>query len=174
MSEQPKSNFQRIFDPIIMQAPQLAPKNTYCIHEWLAAGYDIDKDILPAIEEACKLGTRSIFSFSFFAGFIKRMHTKRLSAEAVSKAPSAITGYLPAHKADEAPELTPEQRATLRTNLNQLAKQLASLPAWVCPKYEAALAEKNKGLPAPSKEEIEAMRVRVPELMKIAERSVMR
>lgn len=77
--------FERIYGHITDLAPQLAPKNTYVIHEWLASGYDTEKDIIPAIDIACKKGTRTIQSFAFFTGFIKRKHTERLQQAAMPK-----------------------------------------------------------------------------------------
>lgn len=75
------SAFQSIYETIIAKAPQLAPKSTYAIHEWLAAGYDLEKDILPAVEETLKRGTLSIKSFAFFTMNIQRKNEQRIKAK---------------------------------------------------------------------------------------------
>lgn len=77
--------FERIYNYICELAPQLAPKNTYTIREWVAQGYSTEKDVIPAIDEACKRGTRSIYSFSFFTHAIERQHSKRLQQDKTCK-----------------------------------------------------------------------------------------
>ena len=73
--------FQQIYTLIISKAPELAAKNTHIIREWLAS-YDTEKDILPAIEIALKRGVKTIYSFAFFTGYIRRQHEERIKREA--------------------------------------------------------------------------------------------
>lgn len=70
--------FKTVYDYITDKCPQLAPKNTYVIHEWLANGYDAEKDVIPAVDESTKRGTTSIFSFNFFTHAIKQNNAKRV------------------------------------------------------------------------------------------------
>lgn len=72
--------FQRIYETIISKAPQLAAKSTHCVNEWLASGYDLEKEIIPAIEDSLKKGSHSIYSFGFFTSGIKRMNESRIKA----------------------------------------------------------------------------------------------
>ncbi len=88
--------FKRIYEYAIDKAPQLAPRNTHIIHEWLAKGYDAEKDIIPAIEQATKHGANAIHSFAYFSGYINKNHEKRIKE---------------AHKPIE---LTAEQRNAMR------------------------------------------------------------
>jgi hypothetical protein len=80
-------SFQRVYEHITWNkhCPQLAPKNTRAISEWIAAGYDTDKDIIPAINEALKHGGRTIFSFGYFTGFIRKKHEARIKEDAQPK-----------------------------------------------------------------------------------------
>lgn len=70
--------FERVFNHIVDLCPHLMPKNTYCIYEWLAAGYDPEKDIIPAVDYATRNGVRCIQAFSYFTGAIRKFHAKRL------------------------------------------------------------------------------------------------
>jgi hypothetical protein len=72
--------FERIYTHCIDKAPQLAPRNTYVIHEWIANGYDVERDIIPAIDAATKHGGKTIHSFAFFTGFIRTHNEKRIKA----------------------------------------------------------------------------------------------
>lgn len=73
--------FQRVYEYGILKAPQLAPRNTHCIHEWLSYGYDPEKDIIPAIDIATKAGSRTIQSWSYFTGLIRTMNDRRIKQE---------------------------------------------------------------------------------------------
>lgn len=44
-----KSDFQKIYETGIAIFPNLAPANTSSIHQWLKAGCDVEKDILPEL-----------------------------------------------------------------------------------------------------------------------------
>lgn len=77
--------FERIYTFIIDRAPQLAAKNTHAIREWMAKGYDPEKDIIPAIEWSCKRGTASIYSFNFFSGSILKTHEARIKEQNTPK-----------------------------------------------------------------------------------------
>lgn len=79
--------FQRIHTYITDRVPQLMPKYNYTIYEWLACGYDVDKDILPAIDHVCKKGTRNIYTFNWFTSAIKWHHAKRLQKPEIKEAP---------------------------------------------------------------------------------------
>lgn len=70
--------FERIYSYIVDKVPQLAPKGTYCIHEWLACGYDPELDVIPAVDIVCKKGTRSIAGFGWFTNAIRWCHERRL------------------------------------------------------------------------------------------------
>lgn len=76
------TSFQRIFTFTIDRCPQLAPKNTYAINEWLANGYDVEVDIIPAIDRATKQGGKSIQSFNYFTGSIRSTHERRIKEAA--------------------------------------------------------------------------------------------
>lgn len=73
--------FERIYSYAAEKAPQLAARNTHVIHEWLASGYNVEKDIIPAIDKAIRGGARTIQSFSYFSGFIRSNNEKRLKDE---------------------------------------------------------------------------------------------
>lgn len=73
--------FQRIYEHTIEKAPQLAPRNTHVIHEWLVQGYDVEKDIIPAIDQATKNGAKAIHSFAYFSGYIRSNNEKRIKEE---------------------------------------------------------------------------------------------
>lgn len=90
------SAFQTVYDYGVGKAPQLAPKNTMAIHEWIAAGYDPERDILPAINEACKRGSRTIQGWHYFTGFIRTLNEKRVKG------------------AKKQPEYTKEEKEALR------------------------------------------------------------
>lgn len=75
------SSFGRIYKHIVEHAPQLATRNTQIIYEWIASGYDVEKDIVPAIDRCVKHGTKSIYSFGFFSGSIRSEHEKRIKEE---------------------------------------------------------------------------------------------
>lgn len=77
--------FETVYRYATDKCPQLAPKNTFIVHEWIKTGYDPELDILPAIENACRKGTGTIMSFAYFDGFIRTQHEKRLKSE--SQAP---------------------------------------------------------------------------------------
>lgn len=72
--------FERIYTHVIEKAGQLAPRNTHAIREWLAAGYDVEQDIIPAIDACLKRGGRTIFSWGFFTHSIQMQHEKRLKS----------------------------------------------------------------------------------------------
>lgn len=76
------SPFQRIYDFAIDRCPQLAVKNTFIIHEWLKTGYDLEADIITAIDSATKRGGMSIRSFNYFDGFIRSHNERRLKESA--------------------------------------------------------------------------------------------
>lgn len=80
-----KSAFQRVYERIIDKAPQLVPKNTQIIHEWIKQGYDVDKDILPAIDDKLKYLSKTIYSFAFFDAPIKQQHQRRLKEQNTPK-----------------------------------------------------------------------------------------
>lgn len=73
--------FERIYTLITDYAPQLAVKNTHVIHEWVAKGYDAEKDILPTIERLAKTGLKTVYSFNFFTCHIARANEKRIKEE---------------------------------------------------------------------------------------------
>lgn len=70
--------FQRIYDRVSKEAPALCMKSFHPIHEWIAQGYDIEKDIMPAIDDSLKYGGKSIYSWNFFTSSIKKRHEQRL------------------------------------------------------------------------------------------------
>lgn len=74
------SPFERIYTYITdnNKCPQLTPRNTQIIHEWIAQGYDTELDIIPAIDAATKHGGKSIHSFSYFSGYIRSLNGKRI------------------------------------------------------------------------------------------------
>jgi len=80
-------SFKRVFEHGCSKCPQLMPKNTHVIREWLAAGYDAEKDIIPAIDYKVKFGARTIQSWGFFTHAIQYQHEKRLKAQIQAKAP---------------------------------------------------------------------------------------
>lgn len=73
--------FKLIYEHGIDKAPQLAPKYNHTIHEWLQAGYDPEKDIIPAIDYCTKNGSKDIGSWARFTGAIKAFHARRLREE---------------------------------------------------------------------------------------------
>ena len=73
--------FGRVYDYITDKCPQLAPKTTHIIHEWIAQGYDPEKDIIPAVDAATKHGALRIHSFSYFSGYIRSQNERRSKAK---------------------------------------------------------------------------------------------
>ncbi len=80
--------FERIYSHIIEKVPQLAPRTTYTIYEWIAAGYNTEKDIIPAIDFVCKKGTKQIKAFGWFTHTIQWMHEKRVKEQLKPKEPN--------------------------------------------------------------------------------------
>lgn len=70
--------FQRIFDHAVAKCPRISAMHTGCVHEWLNKGYDTEKDIIPAIDEATKSGGNHIKYFTFFDGFIRKRNEDRI------------------------------------------------------------------------------------------------
>jgi hypothetical protein len=76
-------SFERIYSYIISRVPFLGAnaKNPSIITEWLASGYDTDKDIIPAVDFVCKRGVNTIKGFGWFTGAIRWQHQKRIEAQ---------------------------------------------------------------------------------------------
>lgn len=82
-------SFERIYTHVCDKAPQLAPRNTHAVREWLAAGYDVEKDIIPAIDAVLKRGGRTIFSWGFFTHAIQSHHEKRVKEQRNEQKPQS-------------------------------------------------------------------------------------
>ena len=76
------TSFEKVYTFAIGKCPQLAPKNTHAIHEWLANGFDPDADIIPAIEHSTRHGARTIQSFNYFTGSIRATNERRIKEQA--------------------------------------------------------------------------------------------
>lgn len=72
--------FERIYKHITEKCARLgaSARNPIIINEWLSAGYDTDKDIIPAIDWLIKVSPEPINSFYRFTGPIKKFHAKRI------------------------------------------------------------------------------------------------
>jgi uncharacterized protein YdaU (DUF1376 family) len=78
----PTGFFQRVFDYTTAQFPALTTANTSLIHAWAAEGYDFERHVKPAIDQA-KAKSASPGSFKYFAPIIAD------SAKASSGVPKA-------------------------------------------------------------------------------------
>jgi hypothetical protein len=63
-------------------------RNIATVKDWLAAGYDPDQDIYPAVAGALPTATSAIGHFAYFTGPIGRRHAARIS-------PPSNVSYLP-------------------------------------------------------------------------------
>lgn len=82
------TDFQIIFDHGCKRVPQLMPKATYAVYEWIAEGYDPEKDVIPAIDSATEKTRQPIKSWSYFTGWIKKHHETRIKLAAQPKVQS--------------------------------------------------------------------------------------
>ena len=73
---QAKTDFQRVYETGAQVFPNLAAASTASIHQWLAAGFDVELDIIP---EITRQAGRGIKSWNFFTGAISTAHATRTS-----------------------------------------------------------------------------------------------
>jgi uncharacterized protein YdaU (DUF1376 family) len=95
------SAFQKVYEHGIGIFPQLAPKSTSAIHQWLDHGCDVDRDILPELDR-CK--GRQVGSWGYFTNQITQAKATREGALPV------IEGKPGDQNITQPPPITPEQR----------------------------------------------------------------
>lgn len=75
--------FERVYKHITEVCPRLGAtgRDPRIIYEWLAAGFDIEKDIIPAVNWLSKKSPDSVNNFYKFTGAIKAFHSKRIAID---------------------------------------------------------------------------------------------